>query len=150
RDCRGKGVGEDRVHLTANQLGREGWQAIILVRMLQLDNYIAPFDIAQIVQALAERFQVIRSWWSSSAQPSDPRYCRLLCARGNRPCRRTAENGDEVASSHCLLRGPGIFNSGHQNRKLRPAKWGSATSVRCRNQNVERSRRVKMRKTQIE
>src|SRR5262249_40180187 len=70
RDCRGKGVGEDRVHLTANQLGREGWQAIILVRMLQLDNYIAPFDIAQIVQALAERFQVIRSWWSSSAQPS--------------------------------------------------------------------------------
>src|SRR5262245_6823554 len=109
-NCRGRGpgrnrcgkvVGKDGGHLIANQLGSEVGKAIILVRIPPFDGYIASFDIAQVVQALAERCQAIRWRWSSRAQPSDNRYRRLL-----RPCRqwprrsRAAEQRDELAPSH--------------------------------------------------
>src|SRR5262249_20699105 len=75
--------------------------AIILVRIPPFDGYIASFDIAQVVQALAERCQAIRWRWSSRAQPSDNRCRRLLCARRERPGNRpTAEQGDELAALH--------------------------------------------------
>src|SRR5262249_6377286 len=82
----------------ANHLGSELGKAIILVRIPPFDGYIASFDIAQVVQALAERCQAIRCRWSSRAQPSDNRYRPLLRARRHRPCRcRAAEKRDEVA-----------------------------------------------------
>src|SRR5262249_11386676 len=99
----GKGVGKDGGHLIANQLGSELGKAIILVRIPQFDGYIASFDIAQVVQALAERCQAIRCRWSSRAQPSDNRYRWLLRARRERPrSSRAAEQRDELAAFHSI------------------------------------------------
>src|SRR5262249_39850040 len=95
----GKVVGKDGGHLIANQLGSELGKAIILVRIPPFDGYIASFDVAQVVQALAERCQAIRWRWSSRAQPSDNRYRRLLRARRERPRRCAAQQGDEIAPS---------------------------------------------------
>jgi hypothetical protein len=75
-----------------------------LVRIPPFDGYIASFDIAQVVQALAERCQAIRCRWSSRAQPSDNRHRRLLRARRERP-RRAAEKGDELAAFQSILVG---------------------------------------------
>src|SRR5262249_10715371 len=99
----GKGVGKDGGHLIANQLGSELGKAIILVRIPPFDGYIASFDIAQVVQALAERCQAIRCRWSSRAQPSDYRFRRLLTARCERPrdC-RAAEQRYERAALHSI------------------------------------------------
>src|SRR5215471_10254905 len=94
----GKVVGKDGGHLIANQLGSEVGKAIILVRIPPFDGYIASFDIAQVVQALAERCQAIRWRWSSRAQPSDNRYRPLLRSSRERPrSRRAAEKRDECA-----------------------------------------------------
>src|SRR5262249_17516802 len=95
----GKVIGKDGGHLIANQLGSELWKAIILVRIPPFDGYIASFDIAQVVQALAERCQAIRWRWSSRAQPSDNRYRRLLRTRRERPQCCAGEQRDERASS---------------------------------------------------
>src|SRR5262245_18609821 len=89
--------------MTPNQLGSDLWKAIILVRIPQFDGYIASFDIAQVVQALAKRCQAIRCRWSSRAQPSDNRHRRLLRARRERPRRRAAEQRDEVATLHRMI-----------------------------------------------
>src|SRR5262249_24725504 len=107
RYCCGKSVGKDGGHLIANQLGSEGGKAIILVRIPQFDGYIASFDIAQVVQALAERCQAIRCrwccrWWSR-VQPSDNWQRRLLRPRRERPRDRcAAEKRDERAPSHSI------------------------------------------------
>ena len=47
---------DERLHELASELGK----AIILVRIPPFDGYIASFDIAQVVQAPAERCQAIR------------------------------------------------------------------------------------------
>src|SRR5262249_51196270 len=97
----GKVIGKDGGHLIANQLGSELGKAIILVRMPQFDGYIASFDIAQVVQALAERCQAIRCRWSSRAQPSDNRPLLRACRKRPRS-RRAAEQRDEVAPPHSI------------------------------------------------
>src|SRR5262249_24096181 len=99
----GKVVGKDGGHLIANQLRSEVGKAIILVRIPQFDGYIASFDIAQVVQALAERCQAIRCRWWSRVQPSDNRQRRLLRPRRERPRgRRAAEQRDERAPLHSI------------------------------------------------
>src|SRR5215471_11649177 len=99
----GKVVGKDGGHLIANQLGSEVGKAIILVRIPQFDDYIASFDITQVVQALAERCQAIRHRWLSRVQPSDNRDRCLLRTRRERPRgRRPAEQRDELAALHSI------------------------------------------------
>src|SRR5262249_39333041 len=99
----GKVIGKDGGHLIANQLGSELGKAIILVRIPPFDGYIASFDIAQVVQALAERCQAIRCPWSSRAQPSDNRYRRLLRMRRERPRgRRAGEQRYERTPPHSM------------------------------------------------
>src|SRR5215471_2469529 len=100
----GKVVGKDGGHLIANQLGSEVGKAIILVRIPQFDDYIASFDITQVVQALAERCQAIRHRWLSRVQPSDNRDRCLLRTRRERPRgRRPAEQRDELAALHVWM-----------------------------------------------
>src|SRR6516165_2084771 len=110
-NCRGRGpgrnrcgkvVGKDGGHLIANQLGSEVGKAIILVRIPPFDGYIASFDIAQVVQALAERCQAIRHRWLFRVQPSDNRDRCLLRPRRERPCHRATEQRYELAESHSI------------------------------------------------
>src|SRR5262249_9601123 len=68
-----------------NQLGGECRQAIILVGIASFDDHVAAFEIIQLVQALAERRQVIRGRRSSCAQPSNNGRGLLLRARRERP-----------------------------------------------------------------
>src|SRR5262249_21430899 len=113
----GKVVGKDGGHLIANQLGSEVGKAIILVRIPQFDDYIASFDITQVVQALAERCQAIRHRWLSRVQPSDNRDRCLLRARRERPRdRRAAEERHERAAFHTASHLPRRLGAPSQRR----------------------------------
>src|SRR6478672_13665002 len=51
-ECCWKGVCEDHRDVTASQLRRQSWQAIILLCHAQRDGHVAPFDITKRTQAI--------------------------------------------------------------------------------------------------
>ena len=76
-----RGRVDDR-HLAANQIGRQRRQAIILtLRPAVFDADIAVFDIAGVVQALAERRQIVRSRPGRIAVEEPDHRQRRCCAR---------------------------------------------------------------------
>ena len=114
RNRRGRRLGRQRRcaagrgnhgHLTANQIGRQCRQSIVLtLRPAIFDRHVAAFDIAGFAQALAECAP--RSGAYSAGRPAiekpDHRHRRLLRARRQRPRRRAAEPRDELAPSHSI------------------------------------------------
>ena len=68
-----------------------------------LDRHVLAFDVTGFVEALAERDGKARAGIGRPrSEKRDNRHRRLLCARGERPCRSTAENGDELAPFHSI------------------------------------------------
>jgi hypothetical protein len=102
---RGRPKRGNRGHLPANQVGRLRRQLVILtVRPSVFDRNVFALDVAGLFEALAERAHAILVCVSRlSAQESDHRDRRLLCARHTRPCdRRAAEQSNEIAPLHGL------------------------------------------------
>src|SRR4029450_4184652 len=79
---------------------------ITVFRPAVLNRHIASLDIAAFVQAVAKCLNCIHKCQSRTrVEKTNNRHCRLLRTRGERPRnRRTAEQFDELASSHCLTR----------------------------------------------
>src|SRR5262249_10168826 len=93
--------GSDYGHLSANEVGREHRQSIVLkVRPTKFDRQISTFDIAIFVQALGERIgHIFCLARRPGAEIADRRRGPLLPARREWPCRRrAAEQRDERAS----------------------------------------------------
>ena len=92
-------------HLTANQIGRQRRQSIVLVlRPAIFDRHVPALDIAGFAQALAERAHTVRvPVRRCAAEEPDHRHRRLLRARRERPRRRrAAEQRDELAPPHSI------------------------------------------------
>jgi hypothetical protein len=63
------------------------------------DRDILTLDMASVFEALAKSAQALRvSVWRRDVEKPNHRHRRLLRARHERPCRRTAEQPDELAS----------------------------------------------------
>src|SRR6516165_4089812 len=88
------------VKLTAHQIRCQFRQsAAFIARPAELDRHVLSFDVASFGQALAECSEQMRGrLWRTGIQESDRRQCRLLRLRRERPCRRAAEQLDEIAS----------------------------------------------------
>ena len=90
----------DHGHLSANQIGHQCRQAIVLaLQPVVLDCHVLAFDGAGFVEAFAERGRIARVGIGRSVSDKpDHRHRRLLCARRERPRgRRAAEQRDEIA-----------------------------------------------------
>src|SRR5262249_47100420 len=102
RDCSRDGACDDHRHLTAHQLRRHLRQSIILTLGPQVcDRHIPPLHVAGFGQTLAEYR------YPCCARPRRTRieianHGRLLRARRERPCRRAAEERDELAALHSI------------------------------------------------
>ena len=107
RKCRGRATRRDNhVHPTANQIGRQNRQPIVLAFCpAKIDRYIATLDKAGIAQALAKRAQrACVQVRRRTAEKADHRHC-LLRGRYKWPRCRNAEKCDERAPPHCRPRG---------------------------------------------
>src|SRR5262249_53216914 len=92
----------DHRHLTAYQLGCEVGQYVVLIlRPAILDRHVLTFDVPGFANALPECRHKTRSVGRRrDAEEPDPRHCRLLRVRRERPRRRAANQRDEVPSPH--------------------------------------------------
>ena len=121
RQCRRSTAdGDDHAHLTADQIGRQRRQSIVLaLRPAIFDRHILALDIAGFFQALAERGQrcgvLVRRY---AAEEPDHRHRRLLRPRRKRPGRRAAEKRDEIAPLHSITSSARASSVGGQ---LRPS-----------------------------
>ena len=94
---------DDHRYLTANQLRRQPWQSVgLTLRPAVFDGHIPSLNVASLTQAPVKCGHKAGKWTRrSTTEESDHRHRRLLCARGERPCRRrTTEQRDELASFH--------------------------------------------------
>jgi hypothetical protein len=96
-------------HLSADQIGQQCWQAIVsALQPVVLDRYVLPFDVADFIEALAERGHIARVGICRLAtNDSDHRHRRLLRACRERPCNCcAAERRYELppANADCHLR----------------------------------------------
>ena len=91
----------DHRYLTANQLGDQAWQPIVVAFPPSvLDCDVLAIDIAGIGQPLLEIGQTSARLVSRcQVNKSDHRQRRLLCVRRDRPCRRRAAKRDDEFSS---------------------------------------------------
>jgi hypothetical protein len=114
RDCRrsrlrckssfgAAGTGNDG-DLTADKIRGHGGNAIVPpLHPVVLERDIPVFNEACFAQAFAECGQITRCGIGRSAvDESDHRHRRLLRPRRQRPRRRTAEQGDELALIHSI------------------------------------------------
>src|SRR5262249_33727432 len=117
RDRRGRGLGRKRGRLalgcgnhgdaTADEIGHERWQAIILaLQPVVLDHHVLVLNVAGFVEAFAEGSARTRGILGRpSTDKADDRHRWLLCAhpRRKRPSSRyTAEQSDELAAFHSI------------------------------------------------
>ena len=96
--CPGR-IGDDHGHLTTNQLSRHRRHSVVLpLRPAIFDRHVLALDIAGFLQALTERGHHGRVPARRCAvEEPDHRHRRLLRPRRQRPRRRAAEQGDELA-----------------------------------------------------
>jgi hypothetical protein len=92
----------DHGHLTANQIGRQRGQSIVLkLRPAIFDRDILSFNIAGFVQASGECIgDILCLAGRSGAEITDRRDGRLLCACEERPRGRADKERDELAPPH--------------------------------------------------
>src|SRR5262245_47799876 len=100
RQCARRAARGDDGDLVLNQLGRQRRQSVILVfRPAVLDCHVLTLDVAGLLQALAERGHhggvPLRR---PTMEEPDHRYRDLLRRHRQRPCRRAAEQRDELAA----------------------------------------------------
>ena len=93
----------DHGHTTANQIGHQRRQAIVLAfQPVVLDRHVLALDVAGFAKPLrnAAAYAAVRIGRPAVEEP-DHRHRRLLRPRRQRPRRRrAAEEGDELAASH--------------------------------------------------
>src|SRR5215211_3183961 len=93
----------DNVHSTPNQIGNKRRQSVVLALCpAVLDRHVLAFHVSAFIEALMECCQRISGVAGRpTAEESDHRHRRLLCARRERPCHGSAANqGDELAPPH--------------------------------------------------
>src|SRR5262249_41171431 len=92
---------DDR-HLTADQVGRQFRQSIVVItRPTIFERDVAALDKAGFVEGLAERIdKVLVGIRRSAAEMSDYRHDPKLAASEQRPGRSNAEPCDELPSNH--------------------------------------------------
>src|SRR5262245_48877181 len=73
-----------------------------MLREAVFDPDVAALGEASLVQALSERLRVMGPIIGRDAAEKADHGHRLLRTRCNRPCRRPAEQRDELAPLHCL------------------------------------------------
>jgi hypothetical protein len=104
RHRRRRATRDNHGHLTANQIGRQCRQSVVLVvRPEVFGRHVPALDIAGFGKALVERAhtghnQIRRS----GVEEPDHRQRRLLRARRERPCCHAAEERDEIAAFHSI------------------------------------------------
>src|SRR6516164_3192514 len=102
-ECRRRRSGHDDSQLTANQIGRQSRQPVVLALCPTVfDGDILALDMAGFVEAPSEWRQADSAvgFRGSDAEPADHRH-RLLRTRRKRPCYyRAADEGDDLAAQH--------------------------------------------------
>src|ERR1700741_1680625 len=97
-------MGDDDIDLALHQLvGKLLGTFASTLGIMKFDCDVAAFRIAEWAQPSPE---CIGEWmrWRRRHQHTGARYpSGQLCARGQRPCSRAAEKGDEPAPFHCLI-----------------------------------------------
>src|SRR5262249_12877469 len=113
-DCRSRRPGSDyggvatgrceHRYLALNQLGREHRQAIVLTICVPIyDPDILVRGVASFPEAIMKGRQHVRCTSGRSALEKPNHWHRgLLRARRERPCRRAAEERDEIAAFHSI------------------------------------------------
>jgi hypothetical protein len=77
----------------------------------KFDRDILSLDEADFIQASAKPgHETLISIRRRRTEKSDHRHRRLLCVRTQRPCSRTAEQGEEIAPPHELPSDAKIHN----------------------------------------
>src|SRR4029077_11061390 len=104
RQCGRGAAGTNHRDLSAHELACERRQSIHLTfRPAVFDADIAVLDVTGLTQAKAERGNDRSECHTrSAAETPDYSKLRLLRARRERPCCRTAEEGDELAPNHSI------------------------------------------------
>jgi hypothetical protein len=113
RRCRGFGsqrranaaAGQsDDIDSAADEIGDQCRQALVAgVAEAVFDRDVVALDVAGLRQTLAERHLALRvGIGRAGVQVADHRHRRLLRARGERPSDRTADERDELATSHSI------------------------------------------------
>src|SRR5262249_3728023 len=105
RECSGGRAGRgDHAYSTANEIGRQLWQAIISAfRPAIVDRHVLALDVTGVSEALPERGHELGPFSSEGGiDEADHRHRRLLRARRQRPRRRAAKQGDELAAVHSI------------------------------------------------
>ena len=95
---------DNDTHLTTDQIGRQGWQAIgLTICPAVFDQHVATFDVAAFRQSLAERRdEGSRIARRRISEEPDHRLVRLLCPRGERQGGRGPEQRHELATFHSI------------------------------------------------
>src|SRR5262249_20209732 len=98
-------------HSQVNEFSRQRRQSIIVTfRPAKRDRQILTFDKPRFAEASTEGFHnTCRFPWRATADEPNHRHCLLLRPRRERPCRRAAEQRDELAPFH--IRGHSITSS---------------------------------------
>src|SRR5262245_8780860 len=114
-------MGHDDVRSECNQFRRVFPDALGIVRTPSiLDFYVTAVRPAQLLKALQERFdpgfelRIVRRCVQEYADA--PGLLTLLRISGERPSRRTSDQYNELAPSHCLPRGSGQSNRSGSNK----------------------------------
>src|SRR5262249_45196214 len=98
----GAGGGGDQGDVLANQVGRQLRQSVGLVlRPAIYDRDILTLEVAAVFQATVKSLQATREHFGRyDIKKPNCRHGRPLRPRHNRPCRRAAEQRDELAAPH--------------------------------------------------
>jgi hypothetical protein len=100
---RRRSIRDDHGHLSANQIGRQHRESVVLIlRETVFNDDVLALDIARFFQALAKRRQDVCILAGPPAvKKSDRGHRRLLRAHSKRPRRRAAaKQDDEIAPSY--------------------------------------------------
>src|SRR5262245_9394966 len=93
--------GNKDVDIAIDKLGSQHWQLLELIpRPAILNCNVFTFYKSDFVQSLLETRNDMRAWIRRGTVQNADRRQRLLCTYRKRPCRRAAEQRDELAPSH--------------------------------------------------
>src|SRR5262249_187254 len=97
--------GGDHSNIASNQIGSQARQLVIVsIGPPVFNRYVTAFIITASAETLMEcRHKVFRCAGRCLIEVANHRHRRLLRARRERPCRRAAEERDELTASHCSM-----------------------------------------------
>src|SRR5262249_9796878 len=101
---RRRSIRDDHGHLSADQIGRQHWESVVLIlRETVFNDDVLALDIARFFQALAKRRQDVCILAAPPAvEKSNHRHLWLLRACRERSSRRSTKQRDELAAFHSI------------------------------------------------